>query len=177
MIEERRQHNEDRGDFLSTLLSAQDEEDTNTLSNQQARNEVLSLFVAGHETMATALTWCWYLLSQHSEIYERMRAEGDHVFVGRVPTVADLPNLPYTLQVFKETLRLYPPVYAFTRGAVTPIQLGAYSIANGRSFTKRRVERTEDATGCRLLRTSDQFPIHGQMNMTQTFHLTRAGVD
>jgi cytochrome P450 len=133
MIEERRQNSEDRSDFLSTLLSAQDEEDTTTLSNQQARNEVLSLFVAGHETMATALTWCWYLLSQHPEIYARMRAEGDRVLAGRLPTVADLPDLPYTLQVFKETLRLYPPVYAFTRGAVTPVHLGEYSIANGTS--------------------------------------------
>jgi len=133
MIEERRRSSEDRGDFLSTLLHAQDEEHATSLSNQQARNEILSLFVAGHETTATALIWCWYLLSQHPEIYARMRAEGDHVLAGRLPTVADLPNLPYTLQVFKETLRLYPPVYAFTRGAIAPVQLGKYSIPKGTS--------------------------------------------
>jgi len=133
MIEERRRSSEDRGDFLSTLLHAQDEEHASSLSNQQARNEILSLFVAGHETTATALTWCWYLLSQHPEVYERMRAEGDRVLAGRLPTVADLPHLPYTLQVFKETLRLYPPVYAFTRGAVAHVQLGKYFIPKGTS--------------------------------------------
>jgi cytochrome P450 len=133
MIDERRQSSEDRGDFLSSLLHAQNEEHTLSLSDQQARNEVLSLFVAGHETTATALTWCWYLLSQYPEIYARMRAEGDSVLAGRLPTVADLPHLPYTLQVFKETLRLYPPVYAFTRGAITPIQLNEYFIPKGTS--------------------------------------------
>jgi cytochrome P450 len=133
MIEERRRSSEDRGDFLSSLLHAQDDEHAPPLNNQQARNEILSLFVAGHETTATALTWCWYLLSQHPEVYTQMRAEGDRVLVGRLPTVADLPNLPYTLQVFKETLRLYPPVYAFTRGATAPVQLGEYFIPKGTS--------------------------------------------
>ncbi len=129
MIEERRRNGRDHGDFLSTLLQAQDE----GLSDLEVRNETLSFFVAGHETMATALTWCWYLLSQHPDIYVRMREEGDHVLAGRLPTVADIPNLPYTLQVFKETLRLYPPVYAFTRGAVAPVQLGEYAIPEGTS--------------------------------------------
>ncbi|WP_126556733.1 cytochrome P450 [Dictyobacter kobayashii] len=133
MIEERRQSGVNRGDFLSNLLHAQDEADSTMLSNQQARNEILSLFVAGHETTATALTWCWYLLSQHPEIYARMREEGDRVLAGRLPTMADLPNLPYSLQVFKETLRLYPPVYAFTRGAVVPVRLGNYYIPKGTS--------------------------------------------
>jgi cytochrome P450 len=133
MIEERRQSSEDRDDFLSNLLHAQDDEHASSLSNQQARNEILSLFIAGHETTATALTWCWHLLSQHPEIYARMREEGDHVLAGRLPTVADLPYLPYTLQVFKETLRLYPPVYAFTRGATAPVHLGEYLIPEGTS--------------------------------------------
>lgn len=133
IIKERRQEAEDRGDFLSDLLHMQDEEYAASLSDQQARTELLSLFVAGHQTTATALTWCWYLLAQHPEIYARMRAEGDQVLAGHLPTVADLPHLPYTLQVFKETLRLCPPVYAFTRGAVTPVQLGEYFIPKGTS--------------------------------------------
>jgi cytochrome P450 len=87
-----------------------------------------------HETTANALTWCWYLLSQHPEVYEQMKAEVDNALEGRVPTVADLSNLPYTLQVFKETLRLYSPVYAFTRRAVAPIELGGYAIAAGTSL-------------------------------------------
>ena len=133
MIAERRQNGEDRSDFLSALLHAEDEEHTASLSDLQARNETLSLFVAGHETTATALTWCWYLLSQHPEVYEKMKAEGDRVLAGRLPTIADIPNLPYTLQVFKETLRLYPPVYAFTRGANAATRLGDYLIPKGTS--------------------------------------------
>ncbi|HEY0755290.1 MAG TPA: cytochrome P450 [Ktedonobacteraceae bacterium] len=133
MIEERRQSSEDRHDFLSTLLQARDEEHAASMSNRQARDEALSLFVAGHETTANALTWCWYLLSQHPKIYTRMQEEGDSVLAGRLPTVADLPNLPYTLQVFKETLRLYPPVYAFTRRAKSSVQLGGYRIPAGAS--------------------------------------------
>jgi cytochrome P450 len=133
LIEARRQSGEERGDFLSMLLHAQDEEHTTSLSNRQIRDEALGLFVAGHETTANALTWCWYLLSQHPEIYARMQAEGDRVLAGRVPTLADLPNLPYTLQVFKETLRLYPPVYASTRRAISSVRLGGYRIPKGAS--------------------------------------------
>lgn len=133
MITKRRQNREDRGDFLSALLRAGDAEHTSLLSDVQARNETLSFFVAGHETTATTLTWCWYLLSQHPEIYEKMREEGDRVLAGRLPTITDLPNLPYTLQVFKETLRLYPPAYAFTRGAKSSVQLGGYFIPKGTS--------------------------------------------
>jgi cytochrome P450 len=97
------------------------------------RDEALSLFIAGHETTANALTWCWYLLSLHPEVYVHVRAEGDRVLAGRMPTIADLPKLPYTLQVFKETLRLYPPVYAFTRRAISSVQLGTYRIPKGAS--------------------------------------------
>jgi cytochrome P450 len=133
IIEERRQSSEVGNDFLSMLLHTQFEEGTSSLSDWRMRSEALSLFIAGHETTANALTWCWYLLSQHPEIYARMRAEGDQVLAGRLPTIADLPNLPYTLQVFKETLRLYPPVYAFTRRAISSVQLRTYHIPQGTS--------------------------------------------
>lgn len=132
MINERRQSNKERGDFLSTILRAH-EGQISLVSDQQIRDEALSLFVAGHETTANALTWCWYLLSQHPGIYEQMQAEGDRVLAGRPPTLADLPHLPYTLQVLKETLRLYPPVYAFTRRAISTVQLGKYLIPEGAS--------------------------------------------
>jgi cytochrome P450 len=133
MIEERRQNDEGHNDLLSALLQVSDEEHTASLSDRQVRDEALSLFVAGHETVANALTWCWYLLSQHPEIYAKMQAEGDRVLAGRSPTIADLPNLPYTLQIFKETLRLYPPVYAFTRRAMSSVQLGEYRVPAGAS--------------------------------------------
>lgn len=133
MIEERRQRHEEKNDFLSTVLQIRDNERIPLLSDRQVRDEALSLFVAGHETTANALTWCWYLLSQHPDIYARMQEEGDRVLAGHLPTTADLPNLPYTLQVFKETLRLYPPVYAFTRRAMKSVQLGRYQIPAGAS--------------------------------------------
>lgn len=133
LIEKRRGSGEDRRDFVSLLLHAQNEDDATGLSDRQVRDEALSLFVAGHETTANALTWCWYLLSQHPEIYAQMQAEGDRVLASRLPTLADLPNLPYTLQVFKETLRLYPPVYAFTRRAMSSVQLGRYRVPKGAS--------------------------------------------
>jgi cytochrome P450 len=133
IIEARRQQNEESNDFLSTLLQVRDDANASSLSDQQVRDDALSLFVAGHETTAVALTWCGYLLSQHPQVYARMRAEGDRVLAGRLPTVADLPHLPYTLQVLKETLRLYPPAYAFTRRAMTTVQLGSYRIPRGAS--------------------------------------------
>lgn len=133
MIVQRRQSGTERDDLLSTLLLAQDEEDATSLSDRQVRDEALGLFVAGHETTANALTWCWYLLSQHPEIYARMQAEVDRVLANRLPTLADLPNLPYTLQVLRETLRLYPPIYAFTRQAMTNVQLADYCIPAGAS--------------------------------------------
>lgn len=133
MIEERRNNGEERNDFLALLLRTQEAEAPFSLNTRQVRDEALSLSVAGHETTANALTWCCYLLAQHPEVYARMQAEGDRVLAGRLPTVADLPNLSYTLQVFKETLRLYPPVYAFTRRAVSAVQLGQYGIPEGTS--------------------------------------------
>lgn len=133
LIEERRQNGEQHKDFLSTLLQAQNNEFGNTLTNQQMRDEALSLFIAGHETSANALTWCWYLLASHPDIYTKVREEGDRVLAGRLPTTADLPNLPYTLQTFKEALRLYPPVYAFTRRTTSSIQLAGYNIPAGAS--------------------------------------------
>lgn len=133
MIEERRQCEEKRDDMLSALLWAYHEEQGTPLSDEQVRNEALSFFIAGHETTATALTWCCSLLAQHPDIYTKVQKEGDRLLAGRLPTVADLSALPYTLQVFKEALRLYPPVYAFTRRAISSIELGEYCIPKGAS--------------------------------------------
>jgi cytochrome P450 len=131
IIEERRRTGEESSDLLSVLLHAQGEDGSVSMSDRQVRDEAITLFIAGHETTATALAWSWYLLSKHPDVYARMRAEGDRVLGGRLPTIADLPNLPYTLQIFKEALRLYPPSYAFTRRAISPVQLGAYHIPRG----------------------------------------------
>jgi cytochrome P450 len=131
IIEEHRRSDEDPGDLLSLLLHARDEEGGGTMSDVQVRDEAMNLFIAGHETSACALAWAWYLLSRHQDVYAQVREEGDRVLGGRLPTIADLPYLPYTLQVFKEALRLYPPIYAFTRQLLRPIQLESYYLPKG----------------------------------------------
>src|SRR6266571_2158896 len=103
IIDERRASGEDRGDLLSMLLLAQDEEgDGSTMTDVQLRDEAMTLLVAGHETTANALTWTWYLLSQHPEVEARLHAELDRVLGGKSPSFDDVPRLPYTMGVFAE---------------------------------------------------------------------------
>lgn len=104
-IDERRDNSAEHHDFLSLLLQARDEEGK-PMSDEQLMAECLTLFGAGHETTATALTWSWYLLCQHPENYQRVQQEVDEVLQGRTPEYADLAHLPYCLQVFKEALRI-----------------------------------------------------------------------
>jgi cytochrome P450 len=126
-IDERRAHPSERNDLLSILLQARDE-DGQPMSDEQVMAECLTLFGAGHETTATALTWTWYLLCQHPEIYRRVQQEVDSVLQGRTPTYADLARLPYCLQVFKESMRLYPPAYAMGRRALHDMEIGGYQV-------------------------------------------------
>ncbi len=130
MIDERRTSQIERKDFLSILLRARDE-DGSAMSDEQVMEECLTLFGAGHETTAAALTWAWYLLCQHPESYEKLQQEVDSVLQGRTPAAADLPNLPYCLQVFKETMRLYPPGYIIPRVALHDIQIEGYHVPKG----------------------------------------------
>ncbi len=130
MIDERRASAEERNDFLSILLNAQ-EEDGSHMTNEQIADEALILFAAGHETTATALTWVWYVLAIHPDIHEKLGQELDTVLQGRTPTYADLAQLPYTLQVFKETMRLYPPAYSFVRVALRDHKIAGYPIRKG----------------------------------------------
>src|SRR5205085_8253338 len=117
IIAERRASGSDEGDLLSMLLQAQDE-DGSHMSDAQLRDEVMTLFLAGHETTALALSWSWYLLARNPETEERLHAELDEVLEGRAPTFEDLPRLLYCEWVIKESLRLYPPAYAVGREAV-----------------------------------------------------------
>jgi cytochrome P450 len=131
IIEARRQSGEDRGDLLSMLLMAQDE-DGSQMTDQQVRDEAVTLFLAGHETTSNALSWAWALLSEHPEAEAQLHAELDSVLGGRLPTFADLPRLPYTDAVFKEAMRLYPPAWALTgREPQEDVQLGGYTIPKG----------------------------------------------
>lgn len=128
MIVERRATG-DRGDLLSMLIAAQDEEDENRrMSNKQVRDEALTLFLAGHETSASALTWSLYLLSQNPEVARPLQEEVGRVLAGRNPTYADLEQLPYTRMVLSEALRLYPPAWAIARLAMEDVQIGGYPV-------------------------------------------------
>jgi cytochrome P450 len=119
-------------DFLSLALQARSKSDQ--LTDAEIRTEALALFVAGHETTANALTWSITLLARHPDIAARLQSEGRQVLGQQLPTVTDLPRLPFALQVFQEALRLYPPVYAFTRRATISLQLGGYTIPRGSSI-------------------------------------------
>jgi cytochrome P450 len=128
----------DAADLLGMLLSARDEETGEGMSDQQLRDEVLILLLAGYETTATALTWTWYLLSQHPEVERHLHAELDTVLSGRLPTVEHLDALPYTRMVIQEVLRLYPPAFGFTRHAVASDEIGGYRIqANSMVFVSQ----------------------------------------
>lgn len=136
MIEDRRKSGvpvSERGDLLSLLLAARDEQDpTRGMSDQQVRDEAMTLFLAGHETTANALAWAWYLLARHPHAYARLMREADEVLGGRTPTIDDLPKLPYALAVLKETMRLYPPAYVIGRLAEREVTLGGVRVKKNR---------------------------------------------
>ncbi len=130
-IKERRASGEDKGDLLSMLLLAVDEDDGGQMTNKQVRDEAMTLFTAGHETTANALTWAFYLLAQHPDTFARLTAELDSVLAGRAPTPKDLANLPITDQVIKEAMRLYPPAWIINRQAMEEVQIGGYLVPKG----------------------------------------------
>ena len=130
IISERRASGAGEGDLLSMLLRAQDEDGTQ-MTDRQLRDEVMTLFLAGHETTALALTWAWYLLARDPEAEGALHAELSEVLGGRAPTVEDLPRLRYCDWVIKESMRLYPPAYAVGREAVRDCEVGGYRIPEG----------------------------------------------
>jgi cytochrome P450 len=123
-----------RGDLLSMLIAArdEDEDDASGMTDVQVRDEALTIFLAGYETVANALTWTWYLLSQNPEAATRMAAEIDEVLgsgdANRTATLEDYPRLKYTEMVFAESMRLYPPAWAMGRQSTKPVTLGEFRI-------------------------------------------------
>jgi cytochrome P450 len=130
IVQSRRASNEDRGDLLSMLLMAQDESG-GQMDDAQVRDEAITLFIAGYETTANALAWTFHLLAQNPDVEARLREEIDSVLGDRPPRMNDLRNLPYTDKVLKESMRLYPPIWAFLRDVVEDIQVGGYTIPKG----------------------------------------------
>jgi len=130
VVEERRRAGGGGEDLLGMLMSARDEETGQSMSNEQLRDEVMTIFLAGHETTANALTWTLYLLSHHPEIRARLEREVDAALGGRVPGFVDLPKLTYPLAVVQEAMRLYPPVALLMRRAEKEDSIGGYRIPN-----------------------------------------------
>ncbi|MBS1789378.1 MAG: cytochrome P450 [Acidobacteria bacterium] len=129
MIRERRQSGEDRGDLLSMLMQARDiEGDGAGMTDEQLRDEAMTIFLAGHETTANALTWTWYLLSQNPEAESRLHAEIAEVLGGRTATAEDHPRLRFTEMVFAEAMRLYPPAWLIGRRALHDYKLNEYHV-------------------------------------------------
>ena len=142
MIADRRASGRDHGDLLSMLLAAQDDEEhlevggqsgaaapnRGGMTDRQVRDEAMTIFLAGHETTANALTWTWYLLSTAPEAEATLHAEVDRVLHGRLPTMADLPSLSYVERVVTESMRLYPPAWIIGRRAIEQYQLGDYVV-------------------------------------------------
>ena len=126
MIAERRASGRDHGDLLAMLLSAQDEDEGGGMTDQQVRDEAMTIFLAGHETTANALMWTWYLLSGAPEVERRLHDEVDRVLQGRLPALADLPQLHYVERVVTESMRLYPPAWIIGRRAIEAYPLGDY---------------------------------------------------
>jgi cytochrome P450 len=130
-IQTRRASNESRDDLLSMLLAAVDEDSGARMSDRQLRDEMMTLFGAGQETTATALTWTWYLLSRHPKVEAKLREELDRVLAGRTPALADLAKLPYIEMVIREAMRLYPPAPMFAREPIDDVTIGGYDVPKG----------------------------------------------
>jgi cytochrome P450 len=176
IIEERRKSERDTGDLLSMLLAARDE-DGSRMTDKQLRDESITLFLAGHETTANALSWTWWLLAQNPAAEKKLHAELDSVLSGKSPTLDDVAKLKYTEQVLTESLRLYPPAWGTARVAMEDHEIGGYKVPKGTGISlaqwvmhrdprwfeepeQFRPERWEDGLAKRLPRFA-YFPFGG----------------
>ena len=131
IIGDRRLANNKPTDLLQMLMDATDEETGLPLTDIELRNELMTMFIAGHETTANAMSWLWTILSSNSDIREKIEQEVDEVLGDRKPEASDFANLPYCLKAFKETMRLYPPVPILPRQVENDTTLGDYLIKGG----------------------------------------------
>jgi cytochrome P450 len=131
MIAERQAAEDPGSDLLGMLLKARDPETGSAMTPEQVRDEVITILIAGHETVASALTWSWYLLAKYPAQWEQMHAEGKRVLGDEPPTTGDLADIPYTGQVFSEALRLYPPAWLITRKSIEADRIDNMDIQPG----------------------------------------------
>jgi cytochrome P450 len=127
IIARRRESGKDSGDPLSMLLAARDE-DGSRMTDEQLLDEILTLFLAGHETTAVSLTWTPYLLSLHTDIEARLHSEMKNTLGGRALDLQDMRLLPYTERVVKESMRLYPPAFVIGRQALDDFKIGGFDV-------------------------------------------------
>jgi cytochrome P450 len=132
IIRRRRIETEDKGDLLSMLIEARDEETGEMMSDRQLKDEVMTLLIAGHETTAAGLSWGWYLLAKNDCARARLRAELELNLQGKAPTLEDLPRLPFTRMVFEETMRLFPPAWGQPRQSIGADEIGGFRIDAGK---------------------------------------------
>ena len=130
IINERRKTHDDRGDLMSMFLEAQDE-DGKQMSDQQLRDECMTMFIAGHETTALALSWTWHELSKQPAVVAKLQDELQRVLNGRLPSLSDLPHLSTTTFIINETMRLRPPAWAISREALSDVEIGGHVIPKG----------------------------------------------
>jgi cytochrome P450 len=130
IIAERRASGRDAGDLLSMLLSAQDE-DGSRMTDRQLRDEAITLFLAGHETTASTLSWTWWLLAQNPAVEAKLHAELDAVLGDRAPSLSDLPRLSYTGHIITESLRLYPAAWGIARLVIEDHEVAGYPVKKG----------------------------------------------
>src|SRR5262249_572053 len=121
----------DKGDLLSLLLQARDEDDGSQMTDKQLRDEAMTLFLAGHETTALTLSWAWYLLAQHPEADARLAEALTGVLRGRSPPVENLPQLRYAEMIVQESMRLYSPAFVIGREATQVCEIGGYPVKKG----------------------------------------------
>jgi cytochrome P450 len=131
LISQRRANPEVKDDLLAMLMEARDEDDGTGMTDQQLRDEVLIMFLAGHETTANTMAWAFYEIQRYPEVMHKLRAEVDGVLCGHMPAAADLHKLVYTRMVVEEALRLYPPIHITTRQAVNEELVCGYRIPAG----------------------------------------------
>jgi enediyne biosynthesis protein E7 len=129
LIERRRREPGEHFDFLSMLMATRDRETDQGMSDKELIDEVLTLIVAGHETTAAALTWAWYLISEHPQVQEQLQAEADRTSADQALSLGAAESLAFTHQVLQEALRLYPPGWLITRRTLEADELGGYPIA------------------------------------------------